>query len=138
MARNATTADVFNAIAEATRRDILDVLVGREVAVGELVDELDLGQPQVSKHLKVLRAVDLVRCRTQGRHRLYRLNGPALAPVQHWLERYTVAVNEHYDRLDDYLATLQRTATTDEHGAGTTDPHPIDPQPNPTTKEIQP
>ena len=83
--------------------------------MGELVEELDLGQPQVSKHLKVLRTVDLVRCRTEGRRRLYRLNGPALAPVQHWLERYTVAVNEHYDRLDDYLATLQRTATADEH-----------------------
>ncbi len=90
------------------------MLVGREVAVGELVDELDLGQPQVSKHLKVLRAVDLVRCRTDGRRRLYRLNGPALAPVQHWLERYTAAVNEHYDRLDDYLATLQRTAASEQ------------------------
>jgi DNA-binding transcriptional ArsR family regulator len=121
MARTATTADVFNAIAEETRRDILDALVGREVAVGELVTTLDLGQPQVSKHLKVLRAVDLVRCRTQGRHRLYRLNGPALEPVQRWLEQYTVAVNEHYDRLDDYLATLQRTATTDELLPGAAD-----------------
>ncbi len=131
MARSATTADVFNAIAEETRRDILDVLVGREVAVGELVDELDLGQPQVSKHLKVLRTVDLVRCRTEGRRRLYRLNGPALAPVQSWLERYTTAVNDHYDRLDDYLATLQRTATTDEHR---TTPNPT--TQNPTEKEI--
>ena len=131
MARSATTADVFNAIAEETRRDILDVLVGREVAVGELVDELDLGQPQVSKHLKVLRTVDLVRCRTEGRRRLYRLNGPALAPVQSWLERYTTAVNDHYDRLDDYLATLQRTATTDEHR---TTPNPT--TKNPTEKEI--
>ena len=85
------------------------MLVDREVAVGELVDELELEQPAVSKHLKVLRTVDLVRCRTEGRRRLYRLNGPALEPVQHWLERYTAAVNEHYDRLDDYLATLQRT-----------------------------
>ena len=114
MARTATTADVFNAIAEQHRRDILDVLVDREVAVGELVDELDLEQPAVSKHLKVLRAVDLVRCRNDGRRRLYRLNGPALEPVQHWLERYTAAVNEHYDRLDDYLATLQRSAAVEE------------------------
>ena len=133
MARTATTADVFNAIAEETRRDILDVLVGREVAVGELVDELDLGQPQVSKHLKVLRTVDLVRCRTEGRRRLYRLNGPALAPVQHWLERYTAAVNEHYDRLDDYLATLQRTATTDEHVRSRAEPHQAEPQPRRST-----
>lgn len=108
MARTATTADVFNAIAEQTRRDILDVLVDGELAVGDLVDGLGLGQPQVSKHLKVLRAVDLVRSRTDGRRRLYRLNPPALAPVQSWLDRYTVAVNEHYDRLDDYLATLQQ------------------------------
>ena len=114
MARSATTADVFNAIAEQHRRDILDVLVDREVAVGELVDVLQLEQPAVSKHLKVLRAVDLVRCRTDGRRRLYRLNGPALEPVQHWLERYTAAVNEHYDRLDDYLATLQRSAVVEE------------------------
>ncbi len=114
MARTATTADVFNAIAEETRRDILDVLVGREVAVGELVDELALGQPQVSKHLRVLREVDLVHCRTAGRRRLYRLNGPALAPVQRWLERYTVAVNEHYDRLDDYLSTLQRSVSSSD------------------------
>jgi DNA-binding transcriptional ArsR family regulator len=114
MARSATTADVFNAIAEQHRRDILDLLVDREVAVGELVDELQLEQPAVSKHLKVLRAVDLVRCRTDGRRRLYRLNGPALEPVQHWLERYTTAVNEHYDRLDDYLATLQRSAAVEE------------------------
>src|SRR6187431_2398920 len=114
MARSATTADVFNAIAEQHRRDILDVLVDREVAVGELVHELQLEQPAVSKHLKVLRAVDLVRCRTDGRRRLYRLNGPALEPVQHWLERYTAAVNEHYDRLDDYLATLQRSAVVEE------------------------
>ena len=134
MARSATTADVFNAIAEETRRDILDVLVGREVAVGELVDELDLGQHQVSKHLKVLRTVDLVRCRTEGRRRLYRLNGPALAPVQSWLERYTTAVNDHYDRLDDYLATLQRTAITDEYRTNPNKPDPT--EPNPTEKEI--
>jgi DNA-binding transcriptional ArsR family regulator len=114
MARTATTADVFNAIAEQHRRDILDVLVDREVAVGELVEELRLEQTAVSKHLKVLRTVDLVRSRTDGRRRLYRLNGPALEPVQHWLERYTAAVNEHYDRLDDYLATLQRSAAVEE------------------------
>ena len=126
MARTATTADVFNAIAEQHRRDILDVLVDREVAVGELVEELQLEQTAVSKHLKVLRTVDLVRSRTDGRRRLYRLNGPALEPVQHWLERYTAAVNEHYDRLDDYLATLQRSAaevsasTATKHETNTT------------------
>ena len=140
MARTATTADVFNAIAEQHRRDILDVLVDREVAVGELVEELQLGQPAVSKHLKVLRAVDLVRCRTDGRRRLYRLNGPALEPVQHWLERYTAAVNEHYDRLDDYLATLQRSAaveaSTDRTGDEPTTPKTRTQQAS--TKETRP
>jgi DNA-binding transcriptional ArsR family regulator len=108
MARTATTADVFNAIAEQTRRDILDALIGREASVGELVEALQLGQPQVSKHLKVLRTVDLVHSRVDGRHRRYRLNGPALRPVQRWLEQYTKSVNEHYDRLDDYLVELRR------------------------------
>lgn len=110
MARAATTTDVFNAVAEARRRQILDVLAGGEAAVGDLVERLDLAQPQVSKHLKVLRQVDLVRCRTAGRQRLYRVHGPALQPLQSWLGRLTAAVNEHYDRLDDYLAELQRAA----------------------------
>lgn len=107
MARTATTADVFNAVAEEHRRDILDELQGGEAAVGDLVARLHLAQPQVSKHLKVLRQVDLVRCRTVGRHRLYRVNGPALRPLRDWVRRYEVLVNEHYDRLDDYLAELQ-------------------------------
>jgi DNA-binding transcriptional ArsR family regulator len=68
---------------------------------------LHLAQPQVSKHLKVLRQVDLVRCRTVGRHRLYHVNGPALRPLRDWVRRYEALVNEHYDRLDDYLAELQ-------------------------------
>ncbi len=115
VARTSTTADVFNAIAEQHRRDILDELAAGEVSVGELVARLDLGQPQVSKHLTVLRAVDLVRCRSVGRHRLYRVNGPALLPVQDWMRRYDVLVNEHYDRLDDYLATLHKSHNKEDH-----------------------
>ena len=138
MARTATTADVFNAIAEQHRRDILDVLVDREVAVGELVDELQLDQPAVSKHLKVLRTVDLVRCRTDGRRRLYRLNGPALEPVQHWLERYTAAVNEHYDRLDDYLATLQRSAAVEQSTSTDHEPQQPTRQQATSNKETRP
>lgn len=108
MARAATTADVFNAVAEQRRREILDVLLDGEVAVGDLVRRLELPQPQVSKHLKVLRDVDLVRCRTAGSRRLYRVNGPALRPLHDWVHRYEALVNEHHDRLDDYLAELQR------------------------------
>ncbi len=102
-------------------------------AVGEIVDRLDLGQPQVSKHLKVLRQVGLVRCRSEGRHRLYRVHGPALQPLQTWLTRLTAGVNEHYDRLDDYLhdhlqTTHHRRPTariaTNRPGEGVTNVNP--------------
>ncbi len=107
MARQPTTSDVFNAVGDARRRDILDVLAGEEATVGELVERLGLSQPQASKHLRVLREVDLVRCRTFGRHRVYRIHGPSFAPLQSWLTQLTDSVNNHYDRLDDYLDGLQ-------------------------------
>jgi DNA-binding transcriptional ArsR family regulator len=108
MARASTTADVFNAIAEAARREILDALRDGERSVGELVDELDLSQPQVSKHLKVLREVGVVRCRHAGRNRLYRVNAAALRPLHDWVGAFAAMWNERYDRLDDYLVELQR------------------------------
>ena len=77
MARAATTADAFNAVAEPRRRDILDLLAGGERPVNDLVQRLGLAQPQVSKHLRVLRAVGAVDVRDVGRQRLYRVNGPA-------------------------------------------------------------
>lgn len=107
MARACTTADIFNALGDQSRRDLLEVLASGESTVGELSGRLHLPQPQTSKHLKVLRDVDLVRCRTVGRHRHYRLHEPALQPLQDWLGRLTAAVNSHYDRLDDYLHQLQ-------------------------------
>jgi DNA-binding transcriptional ArsR family regulator len=108
MARAATTADVFNAVAEVRRRDILNVLAGGEAAVSDLVERLAMGQPQVSKHLKVLRDVELVHYRTVGRQRLYRVNGAALRPVHDWVSGFERLWNERYDRLDDYLAELQQ------------------------------
>ena len=108
MARQRTTSDVFNAVGDACRRDILDALAAGESTVGELVDHLGLSQPQASKHLRVLRDVDLVRCRTVGRQRVYRIHGPAFAPLRSWLTDLTDAINEHYDRLDDYLDQLQK------------------------------
>ena len=72
MARAATTADAFNAVAEPRRRQILDGLAGGERSVNELVADLGLAQPQVSKHLRVLREVGLVEVREHGRRRLYR------------------------------------------------------------------
>jgi DNA-binding transcriptional ArsR family regulator len=108
MARASTTSDVFNAIAEGHRREILDALVAGERPVGELVDELHLAQPQVSKHLRVLSDVGLVQCRAVGRRRLYRLNHEKLRPLHDWMEKYEATLNERYDRLDTYLTELQR------------------------------
>jgi DNA-binding transcriptional ArsR family regulator len=104
MARAATTSDVFNAIAEAHRREILDTLLSGEKPVGSIVDELSITQPQVSKHLRVLSAVGLVRCRAEGRRRYYRLDRDHLLPLGGWLAKY----QERLDRLDDYLGELQQ------------------------------
>ena len=81
---------------------------GGEVSVTDVVDRLDLPQPLVSKHLGVLRAVDLVRSRTVGRQRLYRLNGPALEPVHEWVKGFERHWNERLDRLADVLTDMKR------------------------------
>ena len=107
MARSSTTSDVFNAIAEAHRREILDVLVTGEKAVGAIVDDLSMSQPQVSKHLRVLSEVGLVKCRADGRRRLYRLEPARLRPMHEWLAKYEQAWNDRLDRVDDYLKELQ-------------------------------
>ena len=112
MARSSTTSDVFNAIAEPRRREILDVLNGGEKAVGAIVTDLSLSQPQVSKHLRVLSEVGLVRCRAEGRRRLYSLEPARLRPMQDWLAKYERALNERLDRMDDYLEELQQQGGT--------------------------
>jgi DNA-binding transcriptional ArsR family regulator len=108
VARSSTTSDVFNAIAEAHRREILDVLAEGEKSVGAIVDDVALTQPQVSKHLRVLSDVGLVRCRADGRHRLYRLEPTRLEPFRVWLAKYEQAMNARLDRVDDYLKELQQ------------------------------
>lgn len=108
MARSSTTSDVFNAIAEAHRREILDALIAGEKAVGTIVSDLSMSQPQVSKHLGVLSEVGLVRCRAEGRRRLYRLEPARLRPLHEWLRKYAQARNERLDRMDDYLHELQQ------------------------------
>ena len=108
VARSRTTADVFNAIGDEHRRHILDTLGAREMAVGELVDALGITQPQVSKHLKVLRDVGLVQCNRSGRHRHYRVNGAALRPIHDWVRNFAALWNERYDRLDDLLVAVQQ------------------------------
>jgi DNA-binding transcriptional ArsR family regulator len=106
VARAATTADVFNAIAEPRRRDILDALAGGERPVNDLVAALGLGQPQVSKHLRVLREVGAVDVREDGRRRLYRVNAAALRPIHDWVQGYEVLWSERFGLLDDVLAEL--------------------------------
>ncbi len=108
VARTPTTSDVFNAIAEVHRRDILDTLMAGEKAVGAIVDDLSMSQPQVSKHLRVLSEVGLVRCRADGRRRLYRLEPARLRPMHEWLSKYEQAWNDRLDRMDDYLKELQQ------------------------------
>jgi DNA-binding transcriptional ArsR family regulator len=108
MARAATTSDVFNAVADVHRREILDVLIAGEKPVGAIVDDLSMSQPQVSKHLRVLSEVGLVRCRAEGRRRLYRLAPEPLRPVHEWVAKYEQAINDRLDRMDDYLQELQR------------------------------
>jgi DNA-binding transcriptional ArsR family regulator len=108
MARSSTTLDVFNAIGEAHRRDVLDTLIAGEKAVGTIVIDLAMPQPQVSKHLRVLSQVGLVTCRAEGRRRLYRLEPGRLQPLNNWLANYGRAVNERLDRMDDYLQGLQQ------------------------------
>ena len=109
MARAATTADAFNAVAEPRRRAILDVLAGGgERPVNELVRVLGLAQPQVSKHLRVLREVGAVDVRDEGRLRLYRLNGTALKPIHDWVKGYERSWSERFDELDVVLDDLKK------------------------------
>jgi DNA-binding transcriptional ArsR family regulator len=107
VARSSTTSDVFNAIGDAHRREILDALIPGEKAVGTIVTDLSLSQPQVSKHLRVLSEVGLVRYRAEGRRRLYRLEPAHLRPMHDWLAKYEREWNERLDRMDDYLKELQ-------------------------------
>jgi DNA-binding transcriptional ArsR family regulator len=106
MARAATTADAFNAVAEPRRRQILDVLAVNELPVNDLVAVLGIAQPLVSKHLRVLREVGLVEVRDEGRQRMYRLNGHPLKPIHDWVSTFERTWSERFDRLDVVLAEL--------------------------------
>ena len=108
MARAATTADAFNAVAEPRRRQILDVLASGERPVKDLVRLLGLAQPQVSKHLRVLREVGAVDVRDEGRQRLYSVNGHALKPIHDWVKSYEQSWTVRFEQLDDVLEELKR------------------------------
>ena len=113
MARAATTTDAFNAVAEPRRRQLLELLGGGEWPVNDLVAQLQLAQPQVSKHLRVLRTVGLVDVRDAGRQRLYRLNAAPLQAMHEWLGQFEQLWTERFDRLDTVLAGLDREGNDD-------------------------
>jgi DNA-binding transcriptional ArsR family regulator len=114
VARAATTADAFNAVAEPRRRQILDALADGERPVNDLVRLLGLNQPQVSKHLRVLREVGAVDVRDEGRQRLYRLNGHALKPIHDWAKTYERFWAERFDLMDTVLDDLKTEDQGDE------------------------
>jgi DNA-binding transcriptional ArsR family regulator len=113
MARAATTTDAFNAVAEPQRRRLVDLLAGDERSVNELVEGLGLSQPQVSKHLRVLREVGVVHVRDDGRRRLYRLNGPALKPIHDWVKAYERTWEERFTAMDAVLEELTQQEEDD-------------------------
>ena len=108
MARPATTTDAFSAVAEGSRREILDALGAEEATVSDLVERLELTQPQISKHLAVLRTVGLVTVRADGRHRWYRIDGAALQPMYEWISGFEATWNARLDKLDEVLVELQQ------------------------------
>ena len=107
MARAATTTDAFNAVAEPRRREILDLLVDGELSVNEIVERLGMSQPQVSKHLRVLREVGLADVREQGRQRVYRLNGQPLKSIHDWVTAYEETWSDRFEALDAVLDELK-------------------------------
>ena len=116
MARAATTTDAFNAVAEPRRREILDLLASGERPVNDLVAALGMPQPQVSKHLRVLREVGLVEVRDVGRQRLYRLNSRSLKPINDWIATFRQAWEESFEQLDSVLDELKQEEQEDGNG----------------------
>jgi DNA-binding transcriptional ArsR family regulator len=131
MARAATTTDAFNAVAEPRRRQILDLLAGGERPVNDLVELLGIAQPQVSKHLKVLREVGLVEVRDVGRQRLYRLDGRPLREIHDWVRGFERLWNERFDRLDVVLEELKEQERAHEHDHPLRRGDPADGHPDP-------
>ena len=117
MARAATTTDAFNAVAEPRRRQILDALAGGERSVNDLAETLGIAQPQVSKHLRVLREVGLVAVREDGRRRLYRLEAAPLESIHEWIKGYERMWTQRFDRLDQVLEEMAEKKKEEEgHG----------------------
>lgn len=118
MARAATTADAFNAVAEPRRRQILDVLADGERPVNDLVDVLGIAQPHVSRHLRVLRATGLVEVREVGRQRVYRLNARSLKPIHEWVAGFERMWSERFEAMDEVLHELEEEEVKDGRRGG--------------------
>ena len=108
MARLPTTTDVFNAVAEPQRRQIIDLLAQGERSVNEIAEALGLKQPQTSKHLRVLKEVGLVSVRGSGKQRLYKLNSEELKPIYDWVTPFERYWSESFDRLDEVLQKMRK------------------------------
>jgi DNA-binding transcriptional ArsR family regulator len=113
MARAATTSDVFNAVAERCRREILNYLALRERPVGDIVATLALGQPSVSKHLRVLRNVGLVHVRRDGRQKLYRTNAEAIRPLHEWTSTFERYWQHQLNRVKERAEAKMKKVQTD-------------------------
>lgn len=122
MARAPTTLDPFNAIAEPRRREVLEVLARGEQPVNDLVQSLGWPQPQVSKHLGVLRQVGLVAVRREGRQRMYRLNAEPLKPIYDWVKTYEKFWAHQLARVKARAEEKMKRAATPE--ARPPEPHP--------------
>ncbi len=125
MARASTPPDAFNAVAEPRRREILSYLAGAERPVQEIVAALGLEQPSVSKHLRVLRNVGLVRMRCHGRHKLYRTNAEAIRPLHQWAGTFERYWQHQLNRVKELAEAAVRQGSTDSNS----------PNPNPNPKE---
>jgi DNA-binding transcriptional ArsR family regulator len=117
MSRLSSVEDVFTAVAEPHRRRILDLLIAGERSVGDIVSVIHISQPLASKHLRVLREVNLVNVRNDGQQRFYSLNAVGLKPIHAWSGSFERFWNESFDRLATYLDSLQSKKTPHE-------PHP--------------
>lgn len=115
MARAATTSDVFNAVAEPRRREILGLLVVSELPVGDIVALVKLDQPSVSKHLRVLRDVGLVHVRRNGRHKLYRTNAQGIKPVHEWAEMFERYWRHQLNRVKERAEAKMRGVAEQEN-----------------------
>ena len=108
MARTPTTHDPFNAVAEPKRRQVLEALGVQELSVNEIVELLGWNQPQVSKHLGVLKQVGLVKERRVGRQRIYRVNAERLKPIFDWVSPFEKFWSERFDQLDQVLEKMKK------------------------------